>query len=140
MTNNDILRRIRYTFDFNDSKMVELFGLVDHQISRAEVNGFLKREDEPTFQWLTDKMLALFLNGLIIEKRGKRVGVRKPRTERKKLQITQGRNSPFQSVGKGNFKRTRNKQGFQSRQRGDTRYRGGSVQRQGRGFRGRSGS
>ncbi|WP_370060031.1 DUF1456 family protein, partial [Neptunomonas phycophila] len=29
MTNNDILRRLRYTFDFNDSKMIEVFRLAD---------------------------------------------------------------------------------------------------------------
>ena len=35
MNNNDILRRIRYAFDFNDAKMIELFGLADHQVTRA---------------------------------------------------------------------------------------------------------
>ncbi|HDN94965.1 MAG TPA: DUF1456 family protein, partial [Nitrospirae bacterium] len=32
MTNNDVLRSIRYTFDFNDSKMISIFGLGDLQV------------------------------------------------------------------------------------------------------------
>lgn len=42
MTNNDILRRLRYTFDFNDSKMIAVFGLADHQVTRAQVSSWLK--------------------------------------------------------------------------------------------------
>jgi uncharacterized protein YehS (DUF1456 family) len=72
MNNNDILRRLRYTFDFNDSKMMELFELAGHEVNRAEISDWLKKEDDPAFHELTDKMLALFLNGLIIEKRGKK--------------------------------------------------------------------
>jgi len=26
MINNDVIRRIRYTFDFNDTKMIQIFG------------------------------------------------------------------------------------------------------------------
>ena len=74
MTNNDILRRIRYTFDFHDSKMIELFALADHQVNRAEISDWLKKEDDPAFHELTDRMLALFLNGLIIDRRGRREG------------------------------------------------------------------
>ena len=74
MTNNDILRRIRYTFDFNDSKMIALFKLADHTVTRTQISDWMKREDEDAFRELTDKSLAIFLNGLIIEKRGKREG------------------------------------------------------------------
>lgn len=74
MDNNDIFRRIRYTFDFDDFKMMELFELAEHQVKRAEVSDWLKKEDEPTFRELNDLDLAIFLNGLIIEKRGKREG------------------------------------------------------------------
>ena len=75
MDNNDILRRIRYTFNFNDSKVIELFELANHKVNRAEISDWLKKEDEPTFKEIPDKMLAIFLNGLIIDKRGKREGV-----------------------------------------------------------------
>ncbi|MGY8860440.1 MAG: DUF1456 family protein, partial [Pseudomonadales bacterium] len=34
MTNNDILRRLRYVFDFNDAKMIEIFALADVDVRR----------------------------------------------------------------------------------------------------------
>ena len=74
MNNNDILRRIRYTFDFNDSKMIELFGLADYQVNRAQISDWLKKEDDPAFMKLNDNQLAIFLNGLIINNRGKKEG------------------------------------------------------------------
>ncbi len=74
MTNNDILRRIRYTFDFNDSKMIRLFGLAGYPVTREQISGWLKRDDDSTFQACSDRLLAIFLNGLIIAKRGKKEG------------------------------------------------------------------
>lgn len=75
MNNNDILRRIRYTFDFNDSKMIELFGLADLEVTRAQISDWMKKEEDPDFQNLNDNQLATFLNGLIIDRRGKKEGV-----------------------------------------------------------------
>lgn len=74
MTNNDILRRIRYTFDFSDSKMIEIFDLANLDVSRAQVSDWLKKEDDPAYQNCTDIKLAIFLDGLIIYKRGKKEG------------------------------------------------------------------
>jgi uncharacterized protein YehS (DUF1456 family) len=76
MTNNDILRRIRYVFDFDDSKMMALFAQEDQSATRAEVSAWLKRDDEPDFLELNDRQLALFLNGLIDDRRGKKEGAR----------------------------------------------------------------
>ncbi|HEY9052991.1 MAG TPA: DUF1456 family protein [Gammaproteobacteria bacterium] len=74
MINNDILRRIRYTFDFNDSKMIELFGLADLKVSREQISDWLKKDDDPAFKTCSDTELAIFLNGLIIDRRGKKDG------------------------------------------------------------------
>lgn len=74
MTNNDILRRIRYIFDFSDSKMIALFGLADHPVTRAQVSDWLKKEDDPAYQECNDAQLAIFLNGLISDKRGRMEG------------------------------------------------------------------
>jgi len=76
VTNNDILRRIRYTFDFNDSKMIAIFGLADHQVTREQISGWLKKDDDPAFQECSDAQLAIFLNGLINDRRGKKEGAR----------------------------------------------------------------
>jgi len=74
VTNNYILRRLRYTFDFSDSKMIALFGLADYAVTREEISEWLKKDDDPAFVRLTDNQFALFLNGLIVEKRGKKDG------------------------------------------------------------------
>jgi uncharacterized protein YehS (DUF1456 family) len=74
MTNNDIIRRIRYIFDFNDSKMIELFAQGDLQVTRSQISNWLKKDDDPTFINLNDRQMAIFLNGLINDKRGKREG------------------------------------------------------------------
>ena len=74
MTNNDILRRIRYTFDFCDSKMMTIFDCADFQASREYISDWLKKEDDPGYQELSDTQLAIFLNGLINDKRGKKEG------------------------------------------------------------------
>jgi uncharacterized protein YehS (DUF1456 family) len=74
VTNNDILRRIRYIFDFNDSKMIAVFGLADHQVTRAQISDWLKKDNDPAYQKCSDTQLAVFLNGLINDKRGKKEG------------------------------------------------------------------
>ncbi len=74
MTNNDIMRRVRYIFDFNDSTMIALFDLADQQVTREQVSAWLKKEDDPGYEKCGDRLLAIFLNGLIIDKRGKRDG------------------------------------------------------------------
>jgi len=76
VTNNDILRRIRYTFDFSDSKMIALFALADHQVTREQISDWLKKDDDPAYQNCSDILLATFLNGLINDKRGKKEGAR----------------------------------------------------------------
>ena len=81
VTNNDILRRLRYTFNFEDAKMIALFGLADLKVTRSQVSDWLKKEEDPTYQNCTDTQLAIFLNGLINDKRGKREGAQpKPET------------------------------------------------------------
>ncbi len=74
MNKNDILRRIRYTFDLSDSKMISIFDQADHQVTRTQISDWLKRDDDPACQQCSDTHLAIFLNGLINDKRGKRDG------------------------------------------------------------------
>lgn len=74
MNNNDILRRLRYTFELNDTKMIDLFALGNQEVTRAEVSNWMKKDDDPDFQELYDKELAVFLNGFIVDRRGKKEG------------------------------------------------------------------
>ncbi len=74
MNNNDILRRIRYIFDLSDTKMMKTFALGNKQVNRAEVSYWLKKEEDPELKTIYDVDLAMFLNGMITERRGKKEG------------------------------------------------------------------
>lgn len=74
LTNNDILRRIRYVFDLKDSTMAEIFSLGDFAANGEQVSAWLKKDDDDSFLKLKDVELAAFLNGFINFKRGKREG------------------------------------------------------------------
>lgn len=80
MTNNDILRRIRYTFDLKDSSMVEIFSLADFNATEEQVSNWLKKDEDDNFLKLNDAELAMFLNGFINFKRGNRDG-QQPKSE-----------------------------------------------------------
>lgn len=75
MTNNDILRRIRFTFDFSDKQMIALFKEAELDVTRGEVSDWLKKDDDPAYKNCTDKQIATFLNGFINQRRGKKEGV-----------------------------------------------------------------
>tara|TARA_R100001377_G_scaffold70119_3_gene45527 strand:- start:1335 stop:1856 length:522 start_codon:yes stop_codon:yes gene_type:complete len=75
MNLNDVLRRIRYTFDFDDQKMMEVFASGDLAVERTQVCAWLKPDEDPGFEPISDTQMAQFLNGLINEKRGRREGV-----------------------------------------------------------------
>jgi len=74
MTNNDILRRIRYTFDFTNRKMLEIFALAGYEAKPSQIIAWLQKEGDPDAVELNDNELAYFLNGFINEKRGKKEG------------------------------------------------------------------
>ena len=74
MTNNDILKRLRYVFNFSDTEMITTFELADFETNRAQVSNWLKKEEDADFVGMNDVELALFLNGLINKNRGKREG------------------------------------------------------------------
>ncbi|MDN3640507.1 DUF1456 family protein [Simiduia curdlanivorans] len=75
MNNHDILRRIRYVFDFNDTKLIALFQMGGQRVTQAQVSEWLNAKDETDTELCSDTYLAAFLNGLIVEKRGKKEGV-----------------------------------------------------------------
>ena len=74
MTNNDILRRVRYIFDLSDERMINIFAQADYEVTREQISDWLKKDDDPAFQKCSDTRLAIFLNGLINDKRGKKEG------------------------------------------------------------------
>ena len=74
MNYNDVMRSIRYTFDFSDAEMINIFSLANHEVTRSQVSDWLKREEDPEQKGLYDIDLAIFLNGFINLKRGKKEG------------------------------------------------------------------
>lgn len=74
MNNNDVLRKIRYIFDYSDDKMINLFADGSLIVDRVKISEWLKKDDDEEFVVIKDVELAAFLNGFIIEKRGKREG------------------------------------------------------------------
>ena len=74
MDNNTILRKIRYTFNYSDQQMIDIFAFAESKVNRELVSNWLKKEDDPEFKELEDLHLASFLNGIIILNRGKKDG------------------------------------------------------------------
>ena len=72
MTNNDILRRLRYTFNLNDKKMIAIFALGDCKASQEQITGWLKKEELEGYIRCDDDSMNAFLDGFIVEKRGPR--------------------------------------------------------------------
>ncbi|MDF7680745.1 DUF1456 family protein [Enterobacteriaceae bacterium ESL0689] len=71
MITNDILRSLRYTLKVNNHGLARIFALGDAVVSAEQLTAWLKKEDEAGFQRCPDIMLAIFLNGLIYDRRGK---------------------------------------------------------------------
>jgi uncharacterized protein YehS (DUF1456 family) len=74
MTNNDVLRRLRYALDLSNPTVIEIFSLAGKGLGQSDIMNLLKRDDEEGFQECDDAALECFLNGLIAHKRGKRPG------------------------------------------------------------------
>lgn len=70
MTHNDVLRSLRYVLNVRDAKLVEVFRLGKLEISTAEVGALLKAEDEEGYKECSHDVMAHFLNGLVLHKRG----------------------------------------------------------------------
>lgn len=72
MTNNDIIRRLRYTLGFGNKDVIEMFRLVQVDMDYDTLDRLLKKEEEEGYVECNAKVMELFLDGLIILKRGPR--------------------------------------------------------------------
>ena len=72
MTNNDILRSIRYMLDLAEGKVAEITRLADVRfpVTQADVHALLEKEDAPAYLPCSDAVLAHFLDGLVVYYRG----------------------------------------------------------------------
>lgn len=78
MNNSDVLRRLRYAFDFSDQEVIDLFGAGGMPVTRELISNLMKKEEDPCHQPCSNVQLSTFLNGLIIQKRGAKEGADEP--------------------------------------------------------------
>ena len=73
MINNDVLRAVRYMLDLSDTHVAEIIQLADPSVvlSRDEVQALLKKEGEAGVVECSNRVLALFLDGLVVYRRGR---------------------------------------------------------------------
>jgi len=82
VTNNEILRRIQHALNLKNAQIIKAYEQAGVTVAHDQVNNWLKDESEKSFSKMKDKELAVFLNGFINQKRGKKEGEQpKPEVE-----------------------------------------------------------
>jgi uncharacterized protein YehS (DUF1456 family) len=71
MTNNDVLRSIRYMLNVDDHVLASIVHLGGGEVSTASVRAFLEHDDQPDYQPCGDLVMSQFLDGLIVHRRGR---------------------------------------------------------------------
>lgn len=71
MVNNDVLRSLRYILNVSDAKMADILRLTGCEVGEDDMVAFLKPEDDAGFRPCGDRLMAHFLDGLVIFKRGR---------------------------------------------------------------------
>lgn len=72
--NNYCLRRLRYALTLSDKLMLDIFSKIKFKLTPIELQSYLLKEDDKKFVPLPDYILTIFLDGLILYKRGSREG------------------------------------------------------------------
>ena len=72
MTNNDLLRRLRYALNLNGVSIAEMCVLGGHEVGPTDALKLLKKDDEHGFVACENTVMCAFLDGLIISRRGPR--------------------------------------------------------------------
>ncbi|SDS76685.1 Uncharacterized conserved protein YehS, DUF1456 family [Pseudomonas asplenii] len=71
MIHNDVMRSVRYMLDISDAKVADIIKLTGFEASRNDIVSYLKKDEEEGFLHCPDEVIAYFLDGLVIFKRGK---------------------------------------------------------------------
>ncbi|MEZ8729134.1 DUF1456 family protein [Vibrio splendidus] len=75
MTNNEILRRIQHALNLKNAQIIKAIEQADVTVAHDQVINWLKDDNDKSCSTMKDKELAVFLNGFINLKRGKKEGV-----------------------------------------------------------------
>lgn len=71
MTNNEILRSLRYVLNVGEGGLIAILRLADLEVSLDDVISYLKKEGDEGYKECPDRVMSHFLNGMVTHKRGK---------------------------------------------------------------------
>lgn len=73
MRNDEVIRSIRYMLDFNDVKVAQILKLRGYEPKREEITAIFDEDsgDKEKPKDSSDELMAYFLDGLILYRRGK---------------------------------------------------------------------
>ncbi|MGI9888792.1 DUF1456 family protein [Vibrio chagasii] len=74
MTNNEILRRIQHALNLKNAQIIKAIEQANVTVAHDQVINWLKPDSDKSCSKMKDKELAVFLNGFINLKRGKKEG------------------------------------------------------------------
>ncbi len=69
-SNNDVLKALRIALKLKDQDILDILGLADATVAKAELNALFRRKDHPNFRLCGDQFLRNFLLGLSRKLRG----------------------------------------------------------------------
>lgn len=72
MTNNDVLRMVRYALELHNPAVLELFALSNISLQLVDLDAMLRDDDDPGYVAMSDGLLGAMLDGLVVKHRGKR--------------------------------------------------------------------
>ena len=72
MNNNDVLRQLRTALHLDDAGMIAIYKEAGFAMNPVTLPMLLKTEEEDGFIPCANQLLAFFLDGLIIHRRGRR--------------------------------------------------------------------
>ena len=95
MTNNDILKRLRFALNIGDFSLIEMIDLGGKEVSESDLALYFKNEDDADYASCSNSILLAFLDGLILKKRGPRKNENKetPSSADKNIQESSRMNS-----------------------------------------------
>ena len=69
MTNNEVMKSVRYTLEIKNREVVEMIKAGGVELSVLDVVGLFKNEEEEGFIECPAEIIHAFLDGLILERR-----------------------------------------------------------------------
>ncbi|HIO96286.1 MAG TPA: DUF1456 family protein [Campylobacterales bacterium] len=82
---NDILFKIKTAISLENEQIIKAYALVNHQMDEERLVNILKRHQDKDFKEATYEELGLFLDGLVLLKRGTPL---KPKNEDEVVELT----------------------------------------------------